>query len=172
MIEQSVDSICSKCGTHFTGLIRSSFVGVSKFLGFKQTKCPVCSSTVTQPLLLSTRKVYVAVFFVSVIGFVFLLMQGHVFFGLNFIGIAVIYALLRDFYLRKKVSATLSKFPFSSADNSNAQSGAQASLQSIKFSSSAMDTLERLSKLKELQDSGLISESDFEMKKAEILRDL
>ena len=172
MIEQSVDAICSKCGTHFTGLIKSSFVGVSEFLGFKQTKCPDCSSTVTQPLSSSTRKVYFSVLVVSVILFVFFYIQGQVVLAPNFIGIAVICALLRDFYLRKEISATLSKFPFSSAGNGVAQSGAQASLQSIKSSSSAMDSLERLSKLKELKDSGLISEADFEIKKTEILRDL
>jgi hypothetical protein len=105
-----MQAICHKCGTHFTGEYKKTF------LGFHQLGCPNCKATVTYPLSSKVRLFYALMFALGIALLVYLVFWEHfVITGPGLIGCAILFALLKDLYVRYRVSKTAQRSPASSS---------------------------------------------------------
>ncbi|UUS60385.1 MULTISPECIES: hypothetical protein [unclassified Acinetobacter] len=96
MALQPIQIICNTC--HHT----STEIPTRSFLGFQKLSCPHCQAQLTYPLTSGFRTTY-AIFAVLIILSIMLnLSQGQVGFP-GLIGIAMIYALVRDWQIRKQL---------------------------------------------------------------------
>lgn len=88
---------CPSCENQFRKILTRSF------LGFQKTTCPSCQEKITYPLTSGFRTTYrvIAVLMVIMIGVS--LVQGNIGFP-GIIGIAIIYALIRDWQIRKDLA--------------------------------------------------------------------
>ena len=102
---RAIDAICPKCGTHFSGEPKTTF------LTFKKLTCPNCRSSVTYPLSSKVRTFYFCMLMLGLAGVAYALTHGYVITGPAFIGCAIAYALIKDFYVRWRVARTAATFP-------------------------------------------------------------
>lgn len=94
-----IDAVCTKCGTSFNQEPKRSF------LGFQKLICPSCQAEVTYPLTSGYRTTY----WVIIVLMTFMILNAFAQGGFGFpggIGIAMIFALIRDKSIRKRVSQT------------------------------------------------------------------
>jgi len=99
------ESICSKCGTRFVAEPKGTF------LGFKNFVCPKCFTTTTHPLSSKVRAFYVGIFALGLVVLWYALTHGYEVTGPSFIGCAIVFALIKDVYVRWRVSRTAAAFP-------------------------------------------------------------
>lgn len=109
MALDSIDAVCTKCGTKFTQVPKQSF------LGFRTLICPTCQEKLTYPLTKSRSIVYWVIF-----GWMAFIIFNDVNEGLGnnlpfllgrisiplVLGIAAISAILKDRSIRKYLSKT------------------------------------------------------------------
>lgn len=94
---EPIKVVCPSCENQFRKIPQRSF------LGFQKTTCPSCQEKITYPLTSGFRTTYrvIAVLMVIIIGMS--LAQGNIGFP-GIIGIAIIYALIRDWQIRKNLA--------------------------------------------------------------------
>jgi hypothetical protein len=92
-----IGTACSKCGTMFSQVPKRTF------LGFQKLTCPTCQEHITYPLTSGYRTAYWILFVILIISVFNAFAQGGI--GLpGGLGIAVIFALIRDRSIRKRVA--------------------------------------------------------------------
>ncbi len=101
----TINAICPKCGTHFSGEPKTTF------LTFKQLTCPKCSAKVTYPLTSRVRTFYICMFVLGLAILAYMLTHDYVITGPSFIGCAIAYAIIKDFYVRWRIARTAAAFP-------------------------------------------------------------
>ena len=101
MALEAVDAVCTKCNTKFNTIPKQSF------LGFQKLECPSCNEKLTYPLTKGYRTTYWVIFVLMVLTIIGQFAQGKFGFPGGF-GIAVMFALLRDRSIRKKISSLTS----------------------------------------------------------------
>jgi phage FluMu protein Com len=99
-----MNAVCTKCNSKFTGIPKQSF------LGFQKISCPACKAELTYPLTKGYRTTYWVILGLMIAIIINAFSQG----GFGYpggIGIAVIFALLRDRSIRKRLASTASQTP-------------------------------------------------------------
>lgn len=97
MVLSDIDAICTKCKTKFNASPKRSF------LGFQKLVCPNCQEKITYPLTKGYRITYQVIFVLMIIFIIGQFSQGQIGYP-GGIGIAIIFALVRDRSIRKAVS--------------------------------------------------------------------
>ena len=101
MALDSIDGVCTKYSTKFSQAPKQSF------LGFQKIVCPVCLETITYPLVSSLRSIYWVL--LGLIVWMIFIDFPHVRFGLeSWFGLALIFALIRDKLIRRRLSKATS----------------------------------------------------------------
>ena len=88
---------CPECQHTFTETPTRSF------LGFQKISCPSCQEKMTFPLTSGFRTTYRVLFILMILILLASLLQGQMGFP-GIIGIAIYYALFRDWQIRKELS--------------------------------------------------------------------
>jgi hypothetical protein len=94
-----IDAVCTSCGTGFNQAPKRSF------LGFQKLTCPNCQIEVTYPLTSGFRTTYFFIIALMISMILYTFSQGGVGFP-GGIGIAMIYALVKDWGIRKRIAET------------------------------------------------------------------
>ena len=97
MALDAIDAACTKCKTKFNSVPKQSF------LGFQKLECTWCKENITYPLTSSYRTIYWVIFGLMILMIIGSFAQGEIGFPGGF-GLAIIFALLRDKIIRKRVS--------------------------------------------------------------------
>jgi hypothetical protein len=97
MTLSAINVTCKKCDSKFTGVPKRTFIGFQKLV------CPTCQEKLTYPLTSGYRATYWVLLVVMISNTFVAISQGG-FAVPGIIGIAVIFALIRDRNIRKQVS--------------------------------------------------------------------
>ena len=98
MALQAIHVQCTHCQHQFKETPERSF------LGFQKLDCPHCHEKVIYPLTSGFRTTYLIIVAVIALSIIGSLSQGQIGFP-GLIGLAIIYALIRDWQIRKSINA-------------------------------------------------------------------
>ncbi len=95
-----INVTCKKCNSKFTDVPKRTFIGFQKLV------CPTCQEKLTYPLTSGYRATY-WVLLVSMVANIFVAISQGGFVVPGLLGIAVLFALIRDRSIRKQVTTKI-----------------------------------------------------------------
>ena len=105
-----INAICNKCHTHFLGDQKKTF------LGFHKLVCPSCNATITYPLTSEVRIFYAIAFVAGLVLLGYLVFKtNYTITGPAFVGCAILFALLKDVYVRHRIAKSAERSPVKGA---------------------------------------------------------